>query len=49
MSNDQSMLSKSNEELSVDMSGKEAEVNVEIENVERPVDLYKVVFYFFSL
>lgn len=44
MSNDQSMLSKSNEELSVDMSGKEAEVNVEIENVERPVDLYKAIF-----
>lgn len=44
MSSDQSsFLPKSNEELSMDMSSKEAEV-VEVENVERPVDLYKAIF-----
>lgn len=43
MSSDQSpTLWKSNGELSMDMSIKEAEVAVEVENVERPVDLYKV-------
>ncbi|XP_021731354.1 G patch domain-containing protein TGH-like [Chenopodium quinoa] len=31
-------------ELSMDMSSKEAEVSVEIENIERPIDLYKAIF-----
>ncbi|XP_021761241.1 G patch domain-containing protein TGH-like [Chenopodium quinoa] len=31
-------------ELSMDMSSKEAEVTVEVENIERPVDLYKAIF-----
>ncbi|KAJ8452214.1 hypothetical protein Cgig2_006019 [Carnegiea gigantea] len=36
--------SKSNENVVTEMEGKESEVAVEVENVERPVDLYKAIF-----
>ena len=50
ISGDQSSLvPKSNLETSAGMGSKEAEVAVEIENVERPVDLYKVFAFHYNI
>jgi len=41
------MPSKRNADMDTEMGGKEPEVAVEVENVERPVDLYKVFMFAF--
>lgn len=35
-------------QISKDVTDKEVEAEVEVENVERPVDLYKVLFFLFN-